>query len=141
MRRYDLKIRLSGSVQNEILKDKVPAAEVMLLRRLHGGDAIVILKEWPSDKSEHDEVREELERNYSRALEKLEPTPMTFEQIFGPSHIALPDRLPDIEKREKMEKAEAAAAAAGDKKPGMGALVRPGSKTDVASVDLEQLAS
>lgn len=141
MRRYNVKIRLAGSVQNEILKNNIPAAEVMLLRRLHGFDAVHIIDELPNDKSEHDVVRADLEKTYGKALEKLEPSPMTFEQIFGPSHMPLPGRLPDIEKREKQEKAESAAAAAGDKPPGRTQRTPLPNDVDVGSVDLEQLAS
>ncbi len=41
---YSCKLRLNGSVLNEVPKDEVTAAEIEMLRGLHGSDAIVNTK-------------------------------------------------------------------------------------------------
>ena len=42
---YSCKLRLDGSVLNEVPKDEVTASEIEMLRALHGSDAIVNLKD------------------------------------------------------------------------------------------------
>lgn len=42
---YSCKLRLDGSVLNEVPKDEVTAAEIEMFRALHGSDAIVNLKD------------------------------------------------------------------------------------------------
>jgi hypothetical protein len=43
MNYYDIKLRLAGSLNNEVNKHNVSAPEVMLLNALHGGGAVVSL--------------------------------------------------------------------------------------------------
>ena len=44
MHLYACKVRLHGSVMNEVPKEDVTACEVMILRLIHGDDAIVALR-------------------------------------------------------------------------------------------------
>lgn len=102
MFRYSMKVRLDGSVMNEVRRENVSAAEVILLRRLHGRDAVCDVKEIKSDKSEHAEERMTLQTRYAKPLMKLKPA-ITFEQLFGPEHMPLPNRLQEYERAEAEE--------------------------------------
>jgi hypothetical protein len=95
MYRYSAKIRIGGSVLNEVRKTNMSAAEVILLRRLHGADALAELKETGSDKAPHAEERQRLVKIYCNG-ESERRTKINFEQIFGPEHLELPNRLPEF---------------------------------------------
>lgn len=96
MYRYDGILRLDGNVYNEVEKAKMSAAEVMVLRKLHGNDAFRDLHETGNDKSNYDEEREKLMRIYV-ADGKLESrskfNEQNFVMMFGPAHMKLPERL------------------------------------------------
>jgi len=92
MYRYSAKIRLGGSVTNEVQKSNLSAAEITILRRLHGNDAVSQVEEGVNDNVSHEEERSRLQVTYDRALLKVQP-PTTFEQLFGHSHQPLPVRL------------------------------------------------
>lgn len=101
MQLYDCKVRLKGSLYNEVHKSGVSAAEIMLLRLIHGGavddmDAVVEIK--PSEDAEgkrlpeseindHDE-RARLQTLYGTALETREDI-KNVNGVFGPAS-ALP---------------------------------------------------
>lgn len=91
MYRYNLKLRLGGSANNEVLMEKCSAAEVTLLRHLHGSDAVVDLVEGSNDKSEHAKEREKLFAKYTG--HGMNRTPIDFGRLFGPAHTDLPGRL------------------------------------------------
>lgn len=40
MKLYNVLVRLGGAITNEVIKEKVTAAEIAVLQRIHGGDAV-----------------------------------------------------------------------------------------------------
>lgn len=53
---YSCKLRLNGSVLNEVPKDEVTAAEIEMLRGIHGSDAVLNIKDAGSvERSDADE--------------------------------------------------------------------------------------
>ena len=140
MYRYTAKVRLGGSVTNEVMLKGVSAAEIMILRRLHGGDAIKDLQENKSDKSSHEDEREALKRKYCSS--SVNRTKLNFEQMFGPEHMDLPNRLPELEKQAKTDAVSAEAASKGLKDPGRKSNVRITNKVDVdqSEVDMDAIA-
>lgn len=84
MRIYSAKIRLAGSVLNEVRKLRLSAPEVMLLQSLHGSDSVLDIQETSDEKRKHGDERERLAGIYgAEAVVK----------IFGPALNPLPLRL------------------------------------------------
>ena len=83
---FTCKVRLSGSVLNEVPKINVTAPEIVMLRHLHGHDAVVGLKRTKSENVEHGVERERLSLLYGekRMIE-----------VFGQAHRELPAKLAD----------------------------------------------
>lgn len=101
MQLYDCKVRLKGSLYNEVHKSGVSAAEVMLLRLIHGGavddmDAVVEIKpamdaknkRLPESEVNDQDERKRLQILYGTALESREDV-KNVNGVFGPSS-ALP---------------------------------------------------
>jgi len=66
MQTYDCKVRLGGELKNEVEKLECTAAEIMVLRHIHGSDAVVGLKKRRMDKRPHLAERERLDSIYGR---------------------------------------------------------------------------
>jgi hypothetical protein len=96
MHRYNVKVRIGGSVMNEVRKDKISAAEVMILRKLHGDDSVIDIHELENDRSSHEQEREHLKRVYGVSRMTENRTRLNFTQMFGPDHVELPARLPEF---------------------------------------------
>lgn len=86
MKIFSGKMRLSGDANYEIPLVSIPAAEVHILRRLHGDDSVVILREDGADSRSDRHWRAYLQRKFS---------PAAVEKFFGASHVPLPDGLPE----------------------------------------------
>lgn len=134
MRLYDCKVMLSGSRDNEVRKEGVTAAEIMILRVLHGPDAVVDIQPKEMDKRPHGEERRRLFEVYVGAGENENLGGFQAERakvlqgLFGPAHNPLPVELPqeanfveeddipvkrvDLKKPLKAGRAEDVAAAA-----------------------------
>lgn len=67
MQIFSGKIRPSGDINTEIVRKDITAAEVMVLREIHGQDAVVSLEMKSSDKRDHAYEYERLVRKYSRS--------------------------------------------------------------------------
>lgn len=67
MQVFSGKIRPSGDIGTEVVRSDLTAAEVMVLRELHGEDAVVDLKVKRNDRRKHAEEYERLVRRYSRS--------------------------------------------------------------------------
>lgn len=112
MRLYNCKVRLSGSLYNEVQKSNVTAAEVHILKILHGGDAVIDLVdigkamslttengEKPRARGQSEE-RARLEEQYGFGLvaaQKAKHPSEALGVIFGVAG-QLPDALPDVPK-------------------------------------------
>lgn len=101
MYRYNIKLRIGGSVLNEIRCRNVCAAEIMILRKLHGSDAVCDIVELKNDSSPHRIEREKLKAKYAPDRIVEHRSRIRFEQMFGPEHTRLPDRLPEMETPEE----------------------------------------
>jgi len=81
---FKCKVRLGGSVMNEVEKIAVTAPEVILLRAIHGGDAVVNLKRTGEKRAEHAVERDRLAEIYGERK---------VIEVFGPGHQALPTKV------------------------------------------------
>jgi len=108
---YDCKLRLHGLVTNEVLKHNMPAPEILLLRKIHGEDAVVDLKYSETKEISDSDERERLARIYDSGLKKIEE-PTSVSKMFGESFMPLLATLPEFRK----EKEKAAAKEAPEKK-------------------------
>jgi hypothetical protein len=93
MKIYSAKIRLSGSIMNEVRRDNLSAPEVILLRHLHGHDAVTDIVEVGGDRRAHSDERERLGDLYDSGGEKG-----LILTLFGPPHQELPSELPEVSK-------------------------------------------
>lgn len=85
---FTCKLRLGGSVLNEVPKINVSAPEVLVLRAIHGHDAVVDMRRTGGKHANHNEERERLSQVYG-ADKVLE--------LFGPSHRDLPTKVAGYE--------------------------------------------
>lgn len=89
MKLYSAKVRLSGSIWNEVPVANVTAAEIEILRIIHGGDESVhSVVATGEDKSTSKDVRDLLSVKYGNSLAGHKKT---FESIFGARTVPLPD--------------------------------------------------
>lgn len=99
MHTYDVKIRFSendGIVFTEVLKENVPASEVLLLQGLHGPGRVHILKVTGNIKVDGATERARLLDIYARGRETGRKMQL-MQQIFGPAHVPLPEVVPGFE--------------------------------------------
>lgn len=89
MHYYKTKVRLNGSVNNEVWKI-VSAPELLLLQYIHGNDAVSEVTEVKNNKIDLFEEKNRLRESYNQALSKKE---QTIDGIFGALG-TLPERLP-----------------------------------------------
>ena len=88
---YSARIRLNGSVLNEVRKERLSAPEVVVMQYLHGVDSVLDVVKVDAKPIEHMAERERLIQEYERALRRQQ---ISFIQIFGPSHVDLPVSVP-----------------------------------------------
>lgn len=100
MYRYSCKVRLGGTVTNEVRKDDVTAPEILILRSIHGEDAVQdIVETQQSDRRPHRTERERLYELYANpkmnnadtAAKKL----ASIRAVLGPDMTDLPVRIPE----------------------------------------------
>lgn len=95
MQTYSGTIRLSGSLYNEVSKSGMTAAEVILLRKIHGADAVVDLEPTGEINRTDNTERRRLEDIYGMAFRRDEKL-RSIENVLGVSGIALPKALADV---------------------------------------------
>lgn len=130
MRLYDVKVLLAGSRENEVRKTDVTAAEIMILRALHGSDSVLDIQKKGMDKRPHGEERARLFNLYVGAAEGEGLGGFQKERanvlmgLFGPKHTPLP-----VELEESQEFADL------DEAPVVRATVKPkaGKAEDIAA--------
>lgn len=107
---YKCRIRLGGSLLNEVRRDDVTAAEILILQLIHGNDAVLDIEENDKPKPLLDDAggkiartpeyeRQRLQARYGPALDKLEDI-RSINGVFG-VHGALPETLPGMEPKKK----------------------------------------
>ncbi len=94
MYKYNVKLRLGGLVTNEVIKKKIPPAEVILLRAIHGQDAVIIDDEVGKEAADDLKVREDLAHRYRLDRISKNRTKVSLFNLFGHPHVPLPQRLP-----------------------------------------------
>lgn len=124
---YDCKVRLQGSVLNEVPKSGVTAPEIDILRALHGGDAVVgivdtgeiartVVSEKPlkvrprSDKEERDRLVAMFANPATTVAESADKKMRMIRDLFGHDRNPLPKELdlaPAVVEDEDDEAAEA----------------------------------
>ncbi len=92
---YTAKVRLSGSVLNEVPKDDLTAPEIEVLRALHGSDAVVEIKETGEHKRTHAQERARLKQIYaSQGMgEQVKKKLALMTEIFGHERLPLPTSI------------------------------------------------
>jgi hypothetical protein len=92
MKFYDCKIRLDGSLANEVLRKGVSAPELILLRGMHGHDAVVDIEEINEAPVVHSTERARLLAEY-----KSENALKVFDKLFGMGeHVPLPTEVEGV---------------------------------------------
>ena len=89
MQYYSAKIRLAGSMMNEVRRDGISAPEIMLLKRIHGSDALVDVEYDKKGQIVHADERQRLFTQYPTAV-NAEAKRHLVEELFGPAHQDLP---------------------------------------------------
>lgn len=100
MRLYSCKVRLGASLYNEVPKSDVTAAEIHILRTLHGSDAVVSIFETGKNKIGQSEERDRLEQIYAPGIVAAQITKdpnAAISAVFGIG-AKLPDDIPGVEK-------------------------------------------
>lgn len=114
------KVRLSGELNNEILKSGVTPAEILLLRQVHGVDAVHQVSAKGTDKRPHREEVERLSNTYgakvvAAAFPGLNPQlPVTFKDIGVDAVSVAGVDVAKPPRKQRVALGEAAPAAAGD---------------------------
>ena len=68
MRQFACKVRLSGSLYNEVPKSEVTVPEINILRVIHGGEAVIDITEIDPVKRTDAEERDRLAQVYGGAI-------------------------------------------------------------------------
>ncbi len=111
MKFYNIKLRINGSLLHEVIRQKVPAAEVMLLNALHGGNAVVSVTE-AGEKAfsprDHRTERRRLEDKYGQGGQKrsaIEAIRSLFGSVAGalPESVDMADLTPEPEEVEDLD--------------------------------------
>jgi hypothetical protein len=103
---YSGKVRLAGDMRNEVRRGKMTAPEVILLKRIHGEDAVLELEKVGNEKVNHQEERQRLYRDYPTAI-NIDAKRHLVEELFGPNHNDLPTSVPGVAITPKTGKVKA----------------------------------
>lgn len=98
-RLYECTVRLNGEMKNEVRKTNVTAAEIAVLKAIHGGkasgvEAVYQIKATGSAKRDDAEERGRLATIYAHGLAKHG---YTFDQILGFHTVPLPQTITGVD--------------------------------------------
>jgi len=96
MQLYNATVRVGGSLFNEVPKFGVTAAEIEVLRRVHGGDSVVRIVARGEDKRDDETERARLQRVYGRALLTIKGAG-TLDAVLGTRGVPLPKTVPGVD--------------------------------------------
>lgn len=109
MRQFTCKIRLNGSLYNEVTKVNVTVPEIIVLRAIHGADSVSEIKEVDPIQRDEDE-RARIDRLYGLAIgRRKESIPNGLAGLLGFPGSPLPDAAPGVpppEARKRKGKAD-----------------------------------
>lgn len=106
MRQFACKVRLNGSLYNEVPKTEVTIPEILILRVIHGGEAVTDLHEMAQVKRTDAEERDRLANIYGAAIKNRAEIVGGLGALIGFAG-ALPDNAPGIPLAGKAAKAKA----------------------------------
>lgn len=107
MRQFACKVRLSGNLYNEVPKSEVTIPEINILRVIHGGDAIVDIKEIkPVDRTDAEE-RDRLAQIYGAAIKNRQEIVGGLPALIGFAGTPLPTETPGLPVAVKQNSAKA----------------------------------
>jgi len=99
MKLYACKLRLAGAVTNEVMKADVTAAEIEVLRALHGSDAVVDITQTGENGRTSAQERARLKNIYaseeSLSSQSLGKRMALLRDLFGHDRLPLPDEPMD----------------------------------------------
>lgn len=87
MQNYNCSVNVGGSVQTRVPKFSISAAEIIVLRQIHGHDAVIKIKPTTTDNGPHSKIRAHIESVYGAKR---------VTQIFGVAGTRLPTELDDV---------------------------------------------
>lgn len=97
MQLYNATVRVGGSLFNEVPMAEVTAAEIEVLRRIHGNDAVTRIVASKEDTKRDDETeRARLQRIYGRALLTIKGAG-TLDAVLGTRGVPLPKSVPGVD--------------------------------------------
>ncbi len=92
---YDAKIRLSGSMLNEVRKCGITAPEAMIYQSIHGPDSLAEIKAAKGEVT-HRESSDRIERERLARMFEISSEKRGFiAKVFGPPTMALPRTMPE----------------------------------------------
>lgn len=107
MKTYNCKLRLAGAVTNEVQKAGVSAAEIEVLRELHGSDSIVDIKDAGDNKRTSVQERAYLRQVYANpeqlSAQILVKKQAMLRNLFGHDRMDLPNDVSDPAERAEEE--------------------------------------
>ena len=95
---YDCKVLLGGSRTNEVRKFGLPAAEIIMLRHIHGEDMVVEIVHAGTSDITDAQVRDMLALSYGPGdVEISKAGPAILKEVFGPAGVKLPSSIDEVE--------------------------------------------
>ena len=96
MRFYSAKVRLAGNPYHEVLKTDLSAPEIIVLRHVHGEDAVLDIRQTGERQVDHIEERKRLEREYTSFTDDDGNTRSIVPTLFGALYSPLPLVAPGV---------------------------------------------
>lgn len=96
---YDCKVLLGGSRDNEVRKRAITAAEVLMLKYLHGDDHVIEVKHVGTSEIDNAQVRDMLALTYADGADPK--TAPILREVFGPPTMPLPTRVDGVTHKSK----------------------------------------
>jgi hypothetical protein len=134
MQVYDCHVRVGRTTTSEVPKPSVTAPEIIILRDLHGADAVVRMSAPRMDARPHAQERARLQRIYG------DSHPGLLTRLFGPDHVPLPVTLSVEGEASAAEAVAAAEAAETERKAAEKALFDEAVRREVARLEGVRLA-
>ena len=95
---FNARVRLGGMLENEVIKRGLTVPEIIVLRRIHGPDALVGIVHAGYCEIDPIDERERLDFIYGNGLAHLhEEQKTSVEKLFGGDYTPLPEELRDYE--------------------------------------------
>lgn len=111
---YSCKVRLGGSVLNEVPKIGVTAPEIEVLKKIHGDDAVLDIKRTGHVERTYMEERERINDTYANLASNIdgqrEKKLRLIRDLFGNDRLPLPTELEEIDAAAEAEEKAAEAA-------------------------------